>query len=326
MKGVDTAMYGKYLIVTSMLDSYFYPYVKNEHVDIADPYKKMNKLGYFIFRIKRKIGMNFSNYLYNFSLKENYNGIIVFDCACDSYNLQFLKKNHSNVNLYIWNIMKDFMGRLRKGNPNIDIDYIKSCFNHVYSFDKEDCEKYGLEYYPQPYSKDVIVKQANSVYDIVFLGTEKGRLQLLKTIFENIQKFNYKQYYHIYSPTAKKNNTNDFNITNLKISYNSYLKLIAKSKAILDVPQEGQIGFTIRVLESLFLHKKLITTNTDIKNFKIYNRHNIFIIGEDNYDELDSFLNSPYDVSTDKYLKYHDLPTWSAFICKDLKTNYVKDI
>lgn len=49
------------------------------------------------------------------------------------------------------------------------------------------------------------------------------------------------------------------------ISYQENLDNIRKSKCIVDVVQKGQIGLTLRPLESLFFKKKLLTNNKCIK-------------------------------------------------------------
>ena len=53
-------------------------------------------------------------------------------------------------------------------------------------------------------------------------------------------------------------------------------QLFLNSRCILDSPQAGQLGLTIRVLEALGAKKKLITTNKDIKNYDFYKEENIY--------------------------------------------------
>lgn len=311
----------KYLIVTSMNETYFYPYVTNKNIDIVPPYNKMNKIQNFVMKSKRRLGFDFSEFLFLKNIHEDYAGIVVFDCACDMRNMRLMRKKHENVNLYIWNIMKDFMGRLKLTNPNVNAEYIKSCFNHVYSFDKGDCEKYGIEYFPPLYTRDLKLNKEVYEYDLVFLGSEKGRYDILKTIYDELNENGFKQYFHVFSKNADADVKDGFALTSLKMTYDDYLKLVSKSRAILDIPQDGQIGCTIRVMESLFLHKKLITTCKEIMNYSIYNKNNIFIVGIDDYSRMKEFLNSDYDISADKYLDYYDIPEWSKYICGHKKPN-----
>lgn len=78
------------------------------------------------------------------------------------------------------------------------------------------------------------------------------------------------------------------------IGYFDYLDVLKESKVICEFVQDGQIGLTIRTLEALFFHKKLITTNSSIINEDFYNPKNILIIKEQTSDEeLRNFLNCP---------------------------------
>ena len=71
--------------------------------------------------------------------------------------------------------------------------------------------------------------------------------------------------------------------------------MLSQSNCILDYNQEGQVGLTLRPMEALFLEKKLITNNKDIKNYDFYNPSNIFILGENNIEDIKEFINKPYE-------------------------------
>ena len=63
-------------------------------------------------------------------------------------------------------------------------------------------------------------------------------------------------------------------------------------------------------MESLFLKKKLITSNKNIKNHNFYNKNNIFIIGEDKWKDLDKFINSDYEEIDQSIINYYDFDEW----------------
>ena len=85
--------------------------------------------------------------------------------------------------------------------------------------------------------------------------------------------------------------------------------MLFKSKCILDAPQAGQTGLTIRTIECLGAKRKLITTNSDIRNYDFYNESNILVFNESV--DLDSvFFTSEYkDIPKDIYEKY-SLRNW----------------
>ena len=63
-------------------------------------------------------------------------------------------------------------------------------------------------------------------------------------------------------------------------------------------------------MESIFLKKKLITNNKNVKNFKFYNKNNIFIIGIDKWENLEEFLNKKYHDIDRKILEKYDFKNW----------------
>ena len=82
------------------------------------------------------------------------------------------------------------------------------------------------------------------------------------------------------------------------------LKLYRNSKVILDINHPGQKGLTMRTFEAIGAGKKMITTNSEIKNYPFYNSNNVYII--DRYDiVLDKkFFETEYeDVSEELYFK-----------------------
>lgn len=71
------------------------------------------------------------------------------------------------------------------------------------------------------------------------------------------------------------------------MQYEEYLKVVKRSRAVLDIVKKNNYGLTLRVLEALVAHKKLITNYMDIKKMEFYNESNIFLLeGEDKLENL----------------------------------------
>ena len=94
------------------------------------------------------------------------------------------------------------------------------------------------------------------------------------------------------------------------MEYDEVISHIRKSKAVVEIVQDGQNGLTARALEAMFFETKLITNNKEIRNFSFYNSQNIFIIGEDNNDRLDTFLHMPFQSIDRKKLCPYDANGW----------------
>jgi hypothetical protein len=86
-------------------------------------------------------------------------------------------------------------------------------------------------------------------------------------------------------------------------------KIYQDTRCVLDSPQAGQLGLTIRVIEALGAKKKLITTNEDVINYDFYCPENIYVY-RGFFDLKDPFFTEPYkDIDSNIYEKY-SLRNW----------------
>lgn len=142
-------------------------------------------------------------------------------------------------------------------------------FDVVYTFDKQDAQKYNLNYWQTPYSM-LDLPISNSV-DLYFTGVDTDRYEILNEI---LKQDNLNCRMDLISVT----NTNLYNDcrvsvlpTNQVRSYKEVLKSTLKSNCILEIVRPGQSGFTLRAFEAVVYNKKLLTNNEAIKDFEFYN-------------------------------------------------------
>ena len=74
--------------------------------------------------------------------------------------------------------------------------------------------------------------------------------------------------------------------------------------------QDNQSGQTVRSLEAAFFQKKLITNNSSIKYTPLYDPDRIFLIGEDDPEDISDFINRPFDELPESILKDYDFKEW----------------
>lgn len=77
-----------------------------------------------------------------------------------------------------------------------------------------------------------------------------------------------------------------------QISYEENIRRTLNANIIVDITKENQSGWTLRILEALFFNKKLITNNINVLGSEIYSESRFFIIGHDDWDKLEYFINS----------------------------------
>ncbi|WP_024293401.1 hypothetical protein [Lacrimispora indolis] len=230
---------------------------------------------------------------------------IIFDQAFSLSIVKIIRQFNSNVNIhiYLW-------------NPTFkDISIVKklkkvSTFTHVCSFDKSDCEKYGFTFSPMIYDFNAFKEKAVKFeYDVIFVGYLKNRVNMLTEIYNQLKAADVKNYFYVLD---NNNNTETvpFELKKGYLDYRVYRNLMLSSKAVLDIVQDGQIGLTIRTMETICFEKKLITNNKDIMNYDFYNSNNIFVIGVDSLDNLTSFINTPFEKINEEIIRKYNFVDW----------------
>lgn len=275
-----------YIILKNKKNIYFW-YKLCEKYDIEELY--LFNTDSFLFKILKKIGIIvLGNWKKNI---RKYEKFIIFESLYNKKISKTIKKQNPNckVIIYFWNHINNTNKYILK-DTNID---------EFWTFDKEDAIKYKMKYNPQFYTKMIILNnKKNIINDIVFLGRPKDRKNYILNIARLLKKQKLRLNFKIIE------NEKEF------IKYDKYLDMVSESKCILDYNQDGQSGLTLRPMEALFFEKKLITNNRDIKNYDFYNPSNIFILGENNIEDIKEFINKPYEKVEQKIIDYYDFEQW----------------
>ncbi len=239
---------------------------------------------------------------------KNYKTIILFDTGYVDFLPKYIKQKNKKIKIIYWY----WNSVCERGITPLSNKYI----DEIWTYNRFDAKEYNLKYNPQFYYANpelitsIISENVNN--DVVFLGRDKGREQKLIELKNKLETKNVKCNFHI----VKDNK--DF------VNYNDYLKMVAKSKCILDLSYTLPCGLSLRPLEALYFNKKLITNNTDIVNYKFYNKNNIFILGVDDFNEINEFLKTPCVEISDEIKKFYSYPSWLERLSKGIEAE--KDI
>ncbi|MGL4519015.1 MAG: hypothetical protein ACRCUJ_04685 [Phocaeicola sp.] len=228
---------------------------------------------------------------------KEFDTIILFATA-DQYMLDYLHKHKTKkqrIIYWYWNPIRKCV------NP----DYVKKLGFETWSFDLNESKMYNLNqnttFYINNLEKNV---QPVIKYDVCFLGLNKNRFQLLEQITGIINTLGLTSFLYIVDESAPIKERKTI------MKYDDYLKYVLQSKVLLDIQQEGQEGLTVRVMESIFFEKKLITTNKKITEEKFYNQMNIFIFGIDDVTKLKNFINTPYQEIDKSIVDHYEFSHW----------------
>ena len=246
----------------------------------------------FWLRLMRKLKFPLLNYLYgNWKRMINkYDIIILFDNGFSSNLSKYIKRKNKKVKLILW-FWNPVMENSKKFLEDKNLD-------EIWTYDKDDAKKYNLKYNTQFYTKKMKSVPINKKQDIIFLGRDKGRKDIINKVKEEFQKNN------VSIKTIIVEGKKDC------MTYGEYIGQVQESKAILEIVLGDIKGLTIRTMEALFLKKKLITNNKDIINYDFYNPNNIFVLGVDNIDNIKEFIEKTYVEIDEKIINYYDFYEW----------------
>ena len=270
----------------------FFPYIEN----VFEYYKHKN----FLFRILNKMNSYYISLFYGVWKEKlnSYDVVILFDTGFN-YNIpKYIKRKNPNIKVifWYWNSIDEYLNR--KMNYMVDKVINNKYIDEIWTYNRYDAKKYELKYNTQFYKKTVELENKEIVNDVLYLGRDKGREQEINNVIELLKNKNLKADVHIVKSSKDI------------LSYDSYLQLLSQSKCILDMSYIVPCGLSLRPLESIFYEKKLITNNTDIKNYDFYKPNNIFVLGEDNIDNLNDFINTSYEKVDSNIVDYYNYESW----------------
>lgn len=231
--------------------------------------------------------------------------IIVKDVLICKEYIEWLRKRKPNSRLIL-----DFDNRVY---TSIDPNSIQVQELEKWTYDPDDATNYGMKLkepgYFEIFTRDIKREKA-PLYDIVYVGRDKGRAEFLLSLEEGFISQGLKTYFHI-SPTRR------FLLYCKKfykpvMRYEKYLTLINQSRANLNIVPDGQKALTLRDFETVFFGIKSITNNKSIKEFELYDKSRFFILGEDKMEDLQSFVMSDF-----KPVEREDLKKY--FFCNSLE-------
>ena len=96
------------------------------------------------------------------------------------------------------------------------------------------------------------------------------------------------------------------------IDYNEYLKVLVKSKAIIEIVFTDNADYTLRTMEALFYQKKLITNNRLIVNAEFYNKNNIYVLNDQtSKQDIQNFLELPFVPYSQEQIDFYGVDNWA---------------
>ena len=243
-----------------------------------------------------------------FSYPENMDGLIIlFDTKIPEHYIYKIREKNPNAKIIIWfwNVI-DSEGRRR---------LIKGF--DVWSYSLPDCGKYGLLYNSQFFFDSILERyrddrnkaKMEGEQKFIFMGREKGRSDIILKIADEIKKCGWDCEINFLA-TGKSDRPKNKSIQfSPGFKYEEYMEKALKCQGILDAAFDENSGLSLRTMESIFFHKKLITTNSLVSEYEFFDENNIYVWDHSNL-SLKEFLSRPYRPVPDSICETYLISSW----------------
>lgn len=278
--------------------------------------------GFSLERMIGDINTTFNNYIAK--CIDKYRGVsfdYIFCIRINNFTPEIMENLRTRypksiIIIYFWDSVKNMKAPLS----------LVSFGDKVFSFDPVDCSKYHWNFRPLFYKnmyKDIAndkkQAQSTSVFMIATLTPLRAQIteHLIEIFEQNKIVYDFSLYMNpIIYYKRKLFNREYENIKSQKIIFKRIpenllaLKLM-QCDIMLDICHESQTGLTMRAIEAFGAKRRLITNNTDIKNYDFYDKEHIFVY-RDNDEALIEFIltgikNYPED---NKIYKKYSISGW----------------
>lgn len=312
MSSMDT------IIIFQKPELYFFPHYQDI---VFAPFSMREKsLRYYLYRLLHLLHLPGYSLFWG-AWKERVRSagrVVIFDYGYQRGMERYIRRVNPGcrVIIFYWN-------RVGKYNalPLRTVDH-----ESIYSTDPEDCRLYHLKYNHIFYPKDRHTPPLPSAEGkLFFIGADKGRAPYLLGLKKVLEEAGLACDIRVLPRKASLFRSKDTKayreqfaeiLTDTPLSYEEYISLLSRCNVLLDVNQKGQTSLTMRVLESVFLSKKLITGNQNIINYDFYNADNIFVLPEDGSlpapSAIHAFLQRPYVPYPEEILDAYSFEHWKA--------------
>jgi len=228
--------------------------------------------------INRFIKLPFKSIWFPFYFKKNKLSekrkcFVIFNLKLSLDYLKYIKNNYPNSKIVIMHrdLLKTHNTEIVK-NAIADIEM---------TIDIAEAEKYEMEYFCEFESKIDIRQEGNKRYDVFFAGKAKDRLPKLVRAYDILSKAGLNCFFYITNvPKEKRVIRDGIKYASKNMLYFEMLKYSVSSRCLLEINQQGALGYTSRFLEAVMYDIKLITDNASVLDSKFYNPKNIQYISD----------------------------------------------
>ncbi|WP_264537015.1 hypothetical protein [Flavobacterium sp. N1736] len=241
--------------------------------------------------------------------QKQYDTILVIRPDCFTKQTHLEIKKHTNK----------YISYLYDSCTRFPIDYLldgDGVFDEIYSFDLDDCQKFGFNFITNYiyFDKKEIKEQNQNVFIIISVDE---RLSFLNNLANHLSGKNIPFKFMLIGKRKPKNINENIIYSKKHIFFEDLQTDLENSKIFLDLIRHGHNGLSFRIFEALAMQKKIITTNASIKGYDFYNPNNILVLNEDEEININpDFFTTPYEPLSDEMYHKYTIQNWVKTVFK----------
>jgi len=233
-------------------------------------------------------------------------------------SLSLMRKSFpkARFTLYFWDSYRNM-----PANSSAKVDL----FDRTFSFDPIDVSKdrrlaYRPLFFLNEYSGLASLEQD---IDVLFVGTlHTDRYEVLRNIENCIPKhLSFRKILYVRSralfwlqglanPGMWIHPSKADEFIYKPLGKDAMVKLVARSRTVIDIERDVQAGYTMRTLEMLGAGKKLITTNPQVSQADFYDSQNAVVIDRKNPKIDPDFFECPYRAPSMEIVRRYSIERW----------------
>lgn len=218
----------------------------------------------------------------------------------------------ARVVLYMWDSIDNRPGAV----DNLPL------FDATFSFDPLNARRYGMRQRPLFFSKGFERPPHNDFdYHLSFVGTaHTDRYSVISRLRHSLSPelrsywYLYLQapwVYHAYrvcNPAMRQARRDEFQFEPLNKT--ALQSVFSRSLAVVDIEHPRQRGLTMRTFETMGSHKKLITTNAQVRDYDFFNGDNICVVDREMPRVPSTFLELPFAPLLPELYRRYSIEGW----------------
>ena len=227
----------------------------------------------------------------------------------DESVIELVKEKSNSIYAYQW----DGLNRFK------DIYKTIPLFTKFYVFDKNDLAKNENVFILNNFYFDCyddIISIDEPQYDVYYVGSYDNRIESILDICEQLYNWGLKLNIILKCSKSKIKKLKKYpyiNIVHKPLSYKENLINVINAKIVLDIGHFSlHKGLSFRPFEALGYNKKIITTNTIIKDYDFYNQNNIHVF--DNESNLENFIETDFITINPEIIKKYSFTNWLNYV------------